>query len=189
MGRTASFDRESVVRAARTVFWNRGFEQASIPELERETGLSRSSIYNAFGSKRELFDAAVESYLDEIVRPRLVRLRPGSTDASALRDYLTSLRRILVSGETAAVHGCLLLNAAGAPIAEDEAVRETIAAYRAELEAAFAIGARARQPHASDDEIERISVLCTALVVNALLLSRVDAPAAVGSIDTAISLL
>ena len=56
MARTQSFDRDTVVRAARTLFWTVGYESASIPELETATGLSRSSIYNAFGSKRGLFD-------------------------------------------------------------------------------------------------------------------------------------
>ena len=59
------------MRAARTVFWEHGFEAASLPALERATGLNRSSIYHGFGSKRGLFDAAVASYLDEVVRPRL----------------------------------------------------------------------------------------------------------------------
>ena len=71
MGRTQTFDTTEVVRSARRVFWEHCFENASIVELEQATGLNRSSIYYAFGSKRGLFDAAVESYLDEIIRPRL----------------------------------------------------------------------------------------------------------------------
>ncbi len=52
MARTQGFDRDVVVRAARTLFWRAGFEGASVPALEEATGLSRSSIYNTFGSKR-----------------------------------------------------------------------------------------------------------------------------------------
>ncbi|HOZ57111.1 MAG TPA: helix-turn-helix domain-containing protein, partial [Nakamurella multipartita] len=69
MGRTKTFDPGEVVRAARAVFWTRGFESASLPELQEATGLSVSSIYHSFGSKRGLFDAAVASYLDEVARP------------------------------------------------------------------------------------------------------------------------
>ena len=54
MARTQGFERDAVVRAARTVFWRRGFEDTAVPDLEEATGLSRSSIYNAFGSKRGL---------------------------------------------------------------------------------------------------------------------------------------
>jgi AcrR family transcriptional regulator len=75
MGRTRAFAEIDVVRAARGVFWNRGYEETSLPDLEAATGLNRSSIYHSFGSKRGLFDAAVESYLDDVVRPRLEPLR------------------------------------------------------------------------------------------------------------------
>jgi len=64
MGRTRTFDEDAVVRAARDVFWQHGYAEASVPDLEAATGLGRSSLYHSFGSKRELFDAAIESYLD-----------------------------------------------------------------------------------------------------------------------------
>ena len=60
MGRPQTFETDEVVRAARGVFWRDGYESASLPDLEQATGLSRSSIYHAFGSKRGLFDAAVD---------------------------------------------------------------------------------------------------------------------------------
>lgn len=69
MARTQTFDRDTVVRAARTVFWEHGYDGTSIPDLEDATGIRRSSLYNTFGSKRGLFDAAVQSYLDEVIRP------------------------------------------------------------------------------------------------------------------------
>ncbi|MDD0859753.1 TetR/AcrR family transcriptional regulator [Arthrobacter alpinus] len=59
-----------------------------LPDLERATGLSRSSIYHAFGSKRGLFDAAVASYLSEIIRPRLQPL--DSPTWSQMRSLTTS---------------------------------------------------------------------------------------------------
>ena len=55
MGRTATFDRADAVRAARGIFWDRGYEATSIPDLEQATELRRSSLYHTFGSKKELF--------------------------------------------------------------------------------------------------------------------------------------
>ena len=75
MARPRSFDTATAVRAARQVFWTRVSEATSLPDLEAATGLRRSSLYQAFGSKRGLFDAAVASYLDEVVRPLLAGLR------------------------------------------------------------------------------------------------------------------
>lgn len=75
MGRTRSFAEDEAVHAALGAFWGGGYESTAVPELERVTGLSRSSIYHSFGSKRGLFDAAVTAYLDDVVRPRLAPLR------------------------------------------------------------------------------------------------------------------
>jgi TetR/AcrR family transcriptional repressor of nem operon len=188
MGRTQTFDTAEVVRSARAVFWKHGYEAASVPALEAATGLRRSSIYNAFGSKRGLFDAAVESYLDEIVRPRLAPLAEPAPDA--ILDYLRGLREALErAGSVIAANGCLLINAAGAAIADDEAVRETITAYRAELGRAIGNGIRAHRPDLPRAETDRLTETCTALVVAAYALARVDTASAVHSLDAALDLV
>lgn len=190
MGRTQAFDTADVVRAARALFWERGYDGSSVPELERVTGLRRSSLYHAFGSKRGLFDTAADSYLDEVVRPRLSILTDGEITASAIVDYLAGLRAALAVGASpASAHGCLLVNAAGSPIAQDAAVGERIAAYRAELQAAFARGIAARRPGASASEVETLAEACTACVVSAFAITRVDNTAAMRAVDTALRLV
>jgi AcrR family transcriptional regulator len=189
MGRTQTFDTAEVVRSARAVFWKHGYEAASVPALEAATGLRRSSIYHAFGSKRGLFDAAVDSYLDEIVRPRLAPLT-GEPAPNAILDYLTGLRAALErAGSFIAANGCLLINAAGAAIADDEAVRETITAYRAELGRAIGNGIRAHLADLPEADVKRLTETCTALVVAAYALARVDTASAVHSLDAALDLI
>jgi AcrR family transcriptional regulator len=190
MGRVQGYVTQDVVRAARGVFWEHGFESAALPVLEDATGLNRSSIYHAFGSKRGLFDAAVASYLDEVVRPRLRPLTLPDVAPDALTTYLLGLRAALAEPASfTAVNGCLLLNAAGAPIARDAAVRDAVSAYRAELLAAFAAGVRARFPDAGPDGVERLAQACTALVVSALALTRVDNDGALRGLDSALALV
>jgi AcrR family transcriptional regulator len=190
MGRTQTFDTAEAVRAARAVFWKHGYEAASVPALEAATGLRRSSIYHAFGSKRGLFDAAVASYLDEIVRPRLRPLKAEPPVPNAILDYLHGLRGGLErAGSFASANGCLLINTAGAPIADDATVRETVAAYRAELREAIGNGLRAHLVDLPAAQIERLTETCTALVVAAYALTRVDNASALSSIDTALDLI
>ncbi len=190
MGRAQTFDTDAAVRAARGVFWAQGYEGASLPELEQATGLSRSSIYHAFGSKRGLFDAAVDSYLDEVVRPRLRPLVADDVAPDALHGYLHGLRGVLRDRvSSAAAHGCLLLNTSGAPVAHDDDVRRTVAAYRDELRTAIGRGVDARHPGLPAAERDRLAETCTGLVVAALLIVRVDPAAAVRSLDTALDLL
>ncbi|WP_156761104.1 TetR/AcrR family transcriptional regulator [Microbacterium karelineae] len=190
MGRIRSFDRADAARAAREVFWHHGYEGAAVPALEEATGLGRSSLYHAFGSKRGLFDAAVDSYLDEVVRPRLRPLQGDPVSPAAAREYLAGLKDALGRASTLpATSGCLLINAAAAPIGDDHAVAETIAAYRAELRDALAAGVAARHPRRGAAERARLAEALAGLVVAALATVRVDAAAAASALDTAIELL
>lgn len=183
MGRVQTFDTDEAVRAARELFWERGYEAVSVPELEVATGVGRSSLYHAFGSKRGLFDAAVQNYLDEVVRPRLRPLQAHRVEPTALRDYLTGLRDALAAGAASRLKGCLLVNTAGAPVARDEAVAEVIRNYRAELHAAFRRGAAAAEAD------ESLATLCTSSVVAAFVLARIDPAQAAAALDGAIALV
>ncbi|MFC7879515.1 TetR/AcrR family transcriptional regulator [Isoptericola sp. NPDC057391] len=190
MGRAQGFETEQAVRAAREVFWRDGYAEASVPALERATGLNRSSIYHAFGSKRGLFDAAVQSYLDEVVRPRLRPLVADDVAPGALVEYLTGLRAALArADEVQGTSGCLLVNTSGSPIAADEAVRRTVADYRAELRGALRRGVVAGRPDATTADADRLADVCTALVISAFTLVRVDPPSALHCLDTAVEVL
>lgn len=190
MGRTQTFDTGEVVRAARAVFWARGYEAAALPDLERATGLSRSSIYHAFGSKRGLFGAAVDSYLDEVIRPRLAPLTSAPIAPEALAQYLDGVRGALLrAGSLPATSGCLLVNSAGAPIGHDDEVAGAIAGYRAELRAAIGNGVRAALPDRAPAEQDTLADACTGLVVAAFVLVRVAPAEAARALDTATALL
>ncbi len=189
MARPVSFDRDAVVSAARTLFWRDGYE-ASIPDLERATGLARSSIYNTFGSKRGLFDEAVQSYLDDVIRPRLRPLESDPVSPEAVVDYLTGLREAFRRPESmTATSGCLLINSAGTPIARDPHVARVIAEYREELQSALARGISAHARHAEADAQQRAGAAVTALVISAFALARVDPAQAVRTLDAALDVL
>jgi AcrR family transcriptional regulator len=190
MGRTKAFDPAEVARAARAVFWTRGFESASLPELQEATGLSASSIYHSFGSKRGLFDAAVASYLDEVARPRWQPLTAPQVQPDALVDYLIGLRTALrSSGTLPADHGCLLLNTASAPLAGDDTVARAGGAYCAERRSAIGRGVDARRPDLDPAARSCLADACTGQVVAAFTLVRVDAAQAARCLDAALTLV
>ncbi|MFR0636787.1 TetR/AcrR family transcriptional regulator [Arthrobacter sp. LS16] len=175
MARTLAFDRAEAVRRARSVFWSRGYESASVPELEAATGLSRSSIYNSFGSKRGLFDAAVDSYLEEVVRPRLEPFTREEIAADSLQNYLTSLASKLenTNSERLAI-GCMLVNSANSTIANDKAVAGKVSSYRQELHDAFGRGLRAARPDLNFERHSLLTDTITGLVIGAFSLVRVS---------------
>lgn len=188
MGRQAAYVREDAVRSARDVFWREGYEGASMASLQRATGLNASSLYHAFGSKRGLFDAAVEDYLERVVRPGLGPLQGPEVAPDALEGYFRGARELFAdpSGRTLP-DGCLLVNTACSGLARDDGIAEAVRAYRAELGAAFLRGAAARFPTCAAEEHERLAETCVALLVSALVMTRVDQGAALASLDAALS--
>jgi AcrR family transcriptional regulator len=61
-GRPRSFDRAAALRRAMMVFWTRGYDGASLPELTSAMGIHSPSLYAAFGSKEALFREALDLY-------------------------------------------------------------------------------------------------------------------------------
>lgn len=62
MARPRTFDESDVLARARDLFWQKGFAATSISDLERATGLKRTSLYAAFGSKQELYLRTLAEY-------------------------------------------------------------------------------------------------------------------------------
>ena len=61
-GRPRSFDPDKALDRALKVFWKKGYEGASLPDLTKAMGINRPSLYAAFGNKEALFRKAVERY-------------------------------------------------------------------------------------------------------------------------------
>jgi TetR/AcrR family transcriptional repressor of nem operon len=188
MGRTRSFAEVDVARAARGVFWSRGYEDTSLPDLEQATGLNRSSIYHSFTSKRGLFDAAVESYLDDVVRPRLAPLRAREVARDALETYLRGLRQAMVDHETAlAKNGCLLLNATGSSLGHEAALLAVVTRYCDDLRAAVSSGVAARRPELAHEAADMLTTTVTGLVFASMAVVRVDSSSAAATLDAALA--
>jgi TetR/AcrR family transcriptional repressor of nem operon len=64
MPRPREFDIDSALDRALDVFWSKGYEGTSLDELCAATGLSRSSLYAAFGSKRDLLLRTIDRYVE-----------------------------------------------------------------------------------------------------------------------------
>src|SRR3954467_8904044 len=64
VGRPREFDVETALDRALEVFWRKGYEGASLPDLTRAMGINRPSLYAAFGNKQELFRRALDRYCD-----------------------------------------------------------------------------------------------------------------------------
>ncbi|MFK7731655.1 MAG: TetR/AcrR family transcriptional regulator [Pseudomonadales bacterium] len=65
-GRPKQYDESSVIQAAAFVFWSKGFSATSLDDLSAAMGMTRPSIYNAFGNKNDIYRKALSSYCGQI---------------------------------------------------------------------------------------------------------------------------
>lgn len=64
-GRPREFDVDEALAAALRVFWTKGYESASLTDLTEAMGITRPSLYAAFGNKEALFRKALDLYESE----------------------------------------------------------------------------------------------------------------------------
>jgi TetR/AcrR family transcriptional regulator, transcriptional repressor for nem operon len=65
MPKVKQFDEETVMDSITQLFWTKGFNGTSIDELVHVSGLSRSSLYDTFGNKHDLFLKALSHYQEQ----------------------------------------------------------------------------------------------------------------------------
>jgi TetR/AcrR family transcriptional repressor of nem operon len=122
VGRPREFELDDAARHAMDVFWDRGYEGASLPDLIEGTGLSRGSLYKAFGDKKGLLLAALEQYMAAALKITADLLsQPGSAKA-AIRSSL--LRHAALSSGDAGRRGCFVVAMATEMAGHDAEIAE-----------------------------------------------------------------
>ncbi len=126
-GRPRAFDTEKALDAAMKVFWKKGYEGTSLPDLTEAMGINRPSLYAAFGNKEALFRKAIERYLD--LHASSVR---ESLDAPTAREVVERLldRTIALITGSKNPRGCFMVQSALACGDEAECLRKELAKRR-----------------------------------------------------------
>jgi TetR/AcrR family transcriptional repressor of nem operon len=170
------FDETAALAAVELLFWRRGVAATGIQDVVTATGLSRSSLYNAFGGKDELYLAAVRHYLEHRSRPMFDRLATDGRGLPGVSAFFDRLLRMRCAGEFAG-WGCLVSNAnADNP---PESARPLLAEHHAALRAAFAKAlevAEGKKQLRAGVEVDGASELLTLLAYAVNLRSRAGAP-------------
>ena len=131
-GRPREFCTEAALAAALRVFWSKGYEGASLSDLTEAMGITRPSLYAAFGNKEALFRKALDLYEAE----KLAYMRSALAEPTA-RGVAERLLRGAADGMTAKSepHGCLGVIHSVACGAEAEAIKAEVVARRASSQA------------------------------------------------------
>lgn len=107
MARPRKFEEDRALDAAMRAFWTDGYEATSTQELCEATGLGRSSIYNTFRSKRDLFEKALSRYMDTRTAKMIEVLEDGGRP---VRERLRTILEWTVEPEPDDPVGCLVVN-------------------------------------------------------------------------------
>jgi AcrR family transcriptional regulator len=107
-GRPRTFDIDFALDRAVEVFWKHGFQDASMHELTEAMGLSKPSLYAAFGDKEALYLKTLERYVQLLIERHAAALNDEVDGRRAVEGFLRSLATMLV--DPALPGGCFIIN-------------------------------------------------------------------------------
>lgn len=126
-GRPKAFDPDKALEAALRVFWQKGYEGASLADLTAAMGINKPSLYGTFGDKVELFRKVADHYM----RTHAGFLAEALSEPSArgaIKRVLTETARALTDPRNP--RGCLLVQSALACGDEADCIKKELAVRR-----------------------------------------------------------
>ena len=170
-GRPQKFDTEDVLERALEMFWKQGYCATTTRELEVALKLKQSSIYNAFGSKRGLLDAALDRY-EALTDAELLRpLEQSNAGLAAIDTFFVTLHHWITHQGR---RGCMLINMMAEDGGETEAFTERTHNYRSRVRSAFrkALLQSSEEGEMTAGNIEHRSNLLVSLVLGLNIAAR-----------------
>ncbi len=163
MGRPREFDVDIALDRAMDVFWSKGYEATSLDDLCEATGLSRSSFYATFGSKRQLLLQSVDRYVDR----RNPQIAAVLAQPLPIRDAFAALTLQFINQIESGPgrRGCFLGNCAAELPRNDRAAQARVRRGLESTETTFRDAlarAKARRELASDADIDALARFLTA---------------------------
>lgn len=111
LGRPKGFDEQNILIIAMQLFYKHGYYGCTSRLLQQATGVTAPSLYNCYGSKRDLFLAALKLYIDSTLGYLFVDLASGTGGIDDLKEMLDKLWIAIEAPERP--QGCLVLNTRG----------------------------------------------------------------------------
>jgi len=135
MARPAQFKREVVLQKAMETFWNQGFYATSMADLVSATNLKPGSLYAAFESKEDLFNAALDYYGQLSVSKVETLLTESDSPLEGIRAYFRQLADEVANPKSR--HSCFLVNTVLELSHHNKAVQKRVNGYLKAIEALF----------------------------------------------------
>ncbi|WP_374375087.1 TetR/AcrR family transcriptional regulator [Dongia sp.] len=143
MARPREFDIDEALEGAMNVFWAKGYEGTSLPDLLDAMKIARGSLYKAFQDKRSIYLAALDRYNRMEIQHTVDALRdPTAGDGAArIRHFLEDARAAVVRRHDR--RGCFLCNAAVDQAPADTEIQVKVLAMIKRMERAVGVALHA----------------------------------------------
>lgn len=135
-GRPREFDESGVLRRAQALFLKEGFEAAPYERVAADVGLSKPSLYNAFGDKTALFERALADYAQHAREQILASFSDATNLTEAGKQLLLAAAEVYSRARAPSV-GCLLVGTALPASLHVDGVRATLNDFIARLESSL----------------------------------------------------
>jgi TetR/AcrR family transcriptional repressor of nem operon len=174
MARPREFDPDAALESAMQLFWSKGYEATSVDDLCAATGLSRSSLYAAFGDKRALLLKSIDLYADARIAAFLGAALGRKVSARAsIEAFLDDLIDRIVAGPGR--RGCFLGNCAAELAPGDREAAEHVRRGFARIESLFRDAlARAREREEIRGDPEALARFLTCMTQGLRLLGKTN---------------
>jgi TetR/AcrR family transcriptional repressor of nem operon len=132
MARTKEFDEDEVLNKAIALFWDKGYNGCSMQDIVTGLGLSRSSIYETFQDKRQLFLESLKKYQRESMAELAKTLdSPAGIRQALFNIFESSLPEHL---NDPVQKGCFMVNTATELASHDPEIAAIVEANRVGIE-------------------------------------------------------
>jgi len=142
VGRPIEFDRAQALEQAQHLFWRKGYGGTSLSDLLAAMGLSKSSFYQSFKSKHDIFEQSIQLYLNERTKMMRKRLKNSPSAYAFITTMLYGVAKDSCAGKNRI--GCLVMNTACEFAQTDEtiaqAVRDSIESFTTVFKDAVILG-------------------------------------------------
>lgn len=173
MARPREFDEDKALDGAMNVFWEHGYQEASLAELLKGMGLTRGSLYKAYKDKKSLFIIILQRY-DAHQVEKATNLLSDEQIKDGVERIETLFLSILQAVESNNFRGCLLCSAAAGPAYNDREIAKSVHTLLDKMQSGFRVALQQSSKHQalSSAKIEQLANLLLTQYIGLRILSR-----------------
>jgi TetR/AcrR family transcriptional repressor of nem operon len=175
MARSRTFDPAVALTQVVDLFASRGYSETSMEDIVRATGVSRYGLYGTFGSKRELFEQALDRYADSMGKQTFLRLLEPEASLADIRRVFEQRIELMGCGDGSIRQGCLFVHTAMEMAPQDEDLRDVLKKFMKRISKAFSVGLETAQQQGevkADVDVHEAGEMLTSSLFGVAVLGR-----------------